>query len=255
MPGDASASQPKRDEDGRPLTFTSHLNRLGHRELTRHYGFVFDRRSWLLRSAKPRGVIAVRACARFVAWKNHAVKGFVTAQYLDEDFSLSPSWKLPQTYSAQVPTRESSDLEFVSYTISPPTECRVKATSTGVQSATWFSTPSLDRAAIDALESVQLFTHSYRTHFGQRPGTEDTPEARTAWFEVVCLEPSNAPLFEMKVKGNAIWHSHDNNTDELDDHHTPSSEQLFDVKYTLNPTSENGFPAGFANGPSGSPLR
>lgn len=228
---DASTSQPKCDANGKPLAFISHYNRLGHDCFTRNYGFIFDRQSWLLRAVEPGDVLAVRACARFVGWQNRGVKGFITVRRLHEDPVLSSSWKLPPTSSsAQVPTQESSDLDYVSYTVSSITRCFAKATDDSVQSTTWFSTPPLDQASINALESVQLFTLAYRKYFGQRPESGHIPAARTTWFEIACLNQSD-PLSENLVEDNAIWHSHDNHNNEVDLYYQPQMGRLFDASY------------------------
>jgi hypothetical protein len=84
LPGSTSET-PKQTKDGSDMIWKSHSNQLGqsHAEKTRHFGNIFDRRSELLACLEPGDVIAIRVCARFRGWENHAHKGYVTTRVLD----------------------------------------------------------------------------------------------------------------------------------------------------------------------------
>jgi hypothetical protein len=80
---DEKATEP-RFKDTRELTWRSHSNRLGVKDVSRHYGVVFDRRGQLLDDLEPGNVIAVRICVQFQGWENVGVSATIHAKLLNE---------------------------------------------------------------------------------------------------------------------------------------------------------------------------
>ncbi|KAJ6553081.1 acyl transferase/acyl hydrolase/lysophospholipase, partial [Mycena capillaripes] len=61
--------------NGRSLVWASHTNKIGDERHSLCNGKIFNRDHELLGCLEPGNVIAVRACAQFLGWENHAKEG------------------------------------------------------------------------------------------------------------------------------------------------------------------------------------
>jgi hypothetical protein len=85
---DAETDEIKRTKDGTRMEYKSHANQLAHHlDRTMHYGLMFDRRTQLLANIEAGDVLAVRACVRFLSWKNYGYSAFITTRMLKEGTS------------------------------------------------------------------------------------------------------------------------------------------------------------------------
>ncbi|PPQ82479.1 hypothetical protein CVT24_002371 [Panaeolus cyanescens] len=201
---DENATEPKVSKEGREMVWRSHSNRISdERSPTFHFGAVFDRRSDLLAALEVGDVLAVRVCARFPAWTNYAHKGYILARRLNEDLFTPHQW----TLSSDVIPSLSEDIEDGCYSFMSTTSCFVKASGPDMVSTIWFTTPALDKEAIDRFEAVQLFTYA---RYQESQVTALAQDDSFSWFDLVVLETPKDTVPRVENGVSLVWHSHSN---------------------------------------------
>ncbi|CEH16705.1 Intracellular membrane-bound Ca2-independent phospholipase A2 [Ceraceosorus bombacis] len=224
----ADSTEIKRSKSGREMVWTSHFNQISPDHSlnvpVRHFGTVFDRRADLLACLAEGDVLAIRVCARRRGSINTATRAFVTARLLSEDLFTPQNWTLT---NSTIPKHEAEIKDGV-YTFSATTSCLVRAEDSKVRSSIWMTSPALDRAAIDQLESVQLFT---RSRFQRLPeeGVLPAIEAKDSfsWFDIVILDSPSATTPRIVNGVTLCWLSHQNVTNDFS--RTGQAGQLFDI--------------------------
>ncbi|KAJ7469448.1 acyl transferase/acyl hydrolase/lysophospholipase [Mycena latifolia] len=204
---DASSTQPV-VRDGKVLAWTSHTNRLGDENNSRHFGTVFDRRQELLDALEPGNVIGVRVCAQFPGWFNQAHNGILCATVLDTDLFSPMNWSISSTGPAEdIPEAILHGI----YTITSTTGCHVEVVTEAndpmnlTASRVWFTTPVLEKHLIPRIEDVQLKTH------GHDQGACDDPSAGSwSWYDLAILESTKATEPRVKDGRALVWRSHNN---------------------------------------------
>ncbi|PWN39418.1 FabD/lysophospholipase-like protein [Ceraceosorus guamensis] len=219
----ADSTEIKRSKSGREMVWTSHFNQISPDHSlnvpVRHFGTVFDRRADLLACLAEGDVLAIRVCARRRGSVNTATRAFVTAHLFTPQ-----NWTLT---NSTIPKHEAEIKDGV-YTFSATTSCLVRAEDSKVRSSIWMTSPALDRAAIDQLESVQLFT---RSRFQRLPeeGVSPAIEAKDSfsWFDIVILDSPSATTPRIVNGVTLCWLSHQNVTNDFS--RTGQAGQLFDI--------------------------
>ncbi|PPQ65918.1 hypothetical protein CVT24_011251 [Panaeolus cyanescens] len=201
---DENTTEPKVSKEGKPMVWRSHSNRISNEgHTTFHFGAVFDRRSELLVALEVNDVLAVRVCARFPGWTNHADKGYILARRLNEDLFTPHRW----TLSSDVIPSLSEDIEDGCYSFMSTTSCLVKSTSPDMVSTIWFTTPALDEKAINRFEAVQLFTYG---RYQESQITTLALDDSFSWFDLVVLETPTGTVPRVENGVSLVWHSHSN---------------------------------------------
>ncbi|KAJ2921098.1 hypothetical protein H1R20_g15995, partial [Candolleomyces eurysporus] len=230
----ADATEPHA-KDGKDLVWRSHWNRMDPDDskdsISRHFGYVFDRRHEIFEALEVGNVIGVRVCAQNAGWMNYARAGKLSAKLLDHDLFSPMAWAL--TEGSDMPADIPDTIEDGVYTLTTSEECHLHAKSDEQTDTIWFTTPVLEDFIISRIQDIQLFTFAHNQGEAN-PGTDGI----WSWFDLVILETPESRTPRIKDGRALVWRSH--NVPITSDEDAEQTGKLFNLSHEIFSNLEPG---------------